>query len=316
MLPRSRSPCLSVIVPATDSPETLERVLPAIRAGLYRDEELIVVTRPSNSGPGRARNAGALQATGDVLVFVDSDIVIQPDALARLRAAFGADPELSAVFGSYDDGPTSPAIVSQFRNLLHHYVHQNSPGAAVTFWAGLGAVRRERFLEVGGFDASRYEVPSVEDIDLGMRIVAAGGRIELHPKVQGTHLKHWTLRSMARTDLTLRGIPWIEMMLERRTVLGTLNLSWRERASTALTLLAVAALPMRRRGVSPIALLAIAAINARFYLLLWQRMGPARALAGIALHVFHRLVGVAAVPAGVVSHGRSASKPSRRREQR
>src|SRR5205807_8681242 len=62
-----------------------------------------------------------------------------------------------------------------------------------TFWAGLGAVRRDAFEAVGGFDAERYLVPSVEDIDLGARLATTGHRIELDPAVQGTHLKAWSL---------------------------------------------------------------------------------------------------------------------------
>jgi GT2 family glycosyltransferase len=300
-----RSTTLSVVVPATDEPASLQRALPPIREALHPGEELIVVTRPGGAGPAEARNAGAEQAAGEVLVFVDADVVVHPDALTRLRAAFDRDAGLTAVFGSYDDGPTSPAVVSQFRNLLHHYIHQSCPGPAQTFWAGIGAVRREEFLALGGFDDRRYPVPSVEDIELGARIVAAGGRVELHPKVQGTHLKHWTLARMIRTDFLLRGIPWVEMCLESRTVPRSLNLSWRERTSTLLTVLAVPALGLRRRRLLGWILLGLAACDARFLWLVINRMGPPRAVVGVGLHGLHRLIGVAAVPAGLIAHVRA-----------
>ena len=293
---------LTGIVPATNEPPYLHRVLPPIEAGLHAGEELIVVTDPPNAGPAEARNAGALRARGNVLVFVDADVVVHADAFARLRTAFDVDPGLDAVFGAYDDGPTNPAVISQFRNLLHHHVHLSCPGEASTFWAGLGAVRREAFLAVGGFDVERFAVPSIEDIELGARLCGAGGRIELHPRVQGTHLKHWAFWNMVRTDLLLRGIPWVRLMLEHRSAPTTLNLSWRERASTILTMLAVAPALLRRPRPTAAIALAIAALNGPFYWILVRRMGLIRALVGMGLHALHRVIAVVSVPAGVLVH--------------
>ena len=134
-------------------------------------------------------------------MFIDADIEIHGDAFVRIRAAFADDPGLVALFGSYDDRPAAPGVVSVFRNLLHHHVHQTSAGPATTFWGGIGAVRREAFESLGGFDENRYAVPAVEDIELGMRLTAAGARIILDPAIQGTHLKRWTLAQMMRTRL-------------------------------------------------------------------------------------------------------------------
>jgi cellulose synthase/poly-beta-1,6-N-acetylglucosamine synthase-like glycosyltransferase len=299
---RRRSTRLSVIIPATNEPPTLKRALSAVRSSLYPGEELTVVTEPPNTGPAEARNLGAADATGDVLVFVDADVVVHADAFARLRIAFDADPGLTAVFGSYDDGPSSPAVISQFRNLLHHHVHQSYPGEASTFWAGLGAVRRDAFLEVGGFDVHRYAVPSIEDIELGARLSAAGHRIELHPRVKGTHLKHWTMGNMLRTDLVNRGIPWVGLMLESRSAPTTLNLSWRERLSTILTLVAMPLLALRRPRAFAALMALLGVINGPFYWLLVRRMGVIRAAMGVGLHALHRVVAVVSVPAGLVVH--------------
>src|SRR2546421_438484 len=82
-------------------------------------------------------------------------------------------------------------------------------GRPTTFWAGLGALRREDFLSVGGFDDIRFLDSSVEDIELGMRLTREGKRLLLDPSIQGKHLKRWTLASMIQTDLGKRGIPWV-----------------------------------------------------------------------------------------------------------
>lgn len=290
---------LSVVIPATDAPPTLARCLAALaRSG--EPHEVEVVRDPPHCGPAAARNAGAARVRGDVLVFVDADVEVHPDALARLREALDRDPQIDAVFGAYDDRPAAPALVSRFRNLLHHHVHVSSPGPATTFWAGLGAVRREAFDAVGGFDATRYPRPSIEDVELGMRLRAAGRRIALEPAARGTHLKRWTLRSMLRTDLAARGAPWVALLLERRGVGGgTLNLSWRHRLAAAGAVASTAAALAGRRRTALAALAAMVLPNARFYALLGRRGGPRLLLAGIPLHLVHHLTAVASLPLGL-----------------
>ena len=205
---------ISVVVPATDRPATLPRCTAALdrAAATAGPVEIVVVNGPPGLGVCAARNTGADRAGGDVLVFVDSDVEVHTDALARIRAAFADDPGLTAVFGSYDDAPPG-GTVAAFRNLLHHHVHHRGAGPASTFWSGLGAIRRDAFLAAGGFDGERFPHPSIEDVDLGARLVADGARIVLDPAIQGTHLKAWTLRSMVRTDFARRGVPWVALLL-------------------------------------------------------------------------------------------------------
>jgi GT2 family glycosyltransferase len=301
---------LSVIVPATDRPDTLDRVVAAIRGATDPPDEVIAVTEPPFAGPAEARNDGAARATGDVLLFVDADVVVHADAVSRLHTAFRDDPTLAAVFGSYDDAPEAAGMVSQFRNLLHHHVHQSSPGEASTFWAGLGAVRRDAFEKVGGFDAARFPRSSVEDIDLGMRLVQAGYRIRLDPEIQATHLKRWTIGSMVETDFARRGVPWVELLLERGGDGSTLNLGLRHRASAVAAALGAAALLRRKPGQATVALGLLIALNRDFYALLARRLGPPGAAAGLGLHVLHHLAGAAAVPAGAIRYWTSSAPTS------
>jgi glycosyltransferase involved in cell wall biosynthesis len=262
------------------------------------------VEAPAGQGPAAARNRGVREATrpGQIVVFVDADVEVHRDALARLRAAFATDPELAAVFGTYDDAPADPGAVSRFRNLLHHHVHASSPGPAETFWAGLGAVRRDAFEAAGGFDAERYRAAEVEDIELGMRLRDAGARIRLDPGIQGTHLKRWSLASMARADFARRGVPWARLLLERRAGSSALNLSPGNRASAVASVALVTAAIARRPGAAAAALGALVAVNAGFYELLWRRGGPGLVLAGVPLHVLHHLLAAASVPVAVVGH--------------
>lgn len=185
-------------------------------------------------GPAGARNLGASCARGEILLFVDSDVVVPPQALSMIVNDFDQDPELAAVFGSYDRKPVWSNFWSQYKNLMHHYVHQISKERAISFWAGCGALRRKVFEEMHGFDAQKYGKPMIEDIELGFRIVKAGYRIRLNKELQVSHLKKWTLRSLLRADILYRAIPWTWLILESGQVPRDLNLSYASRISAVL----------------------------------------------------------------------------------
>ena len=324
---------LSVVVPAHNAPHQLELTLPALLANdLPRDEwELIVVDDASQddtplvaaryadtvvrlrgmpNGPGYARNRGAEVSRGDILVFVDADVRLYPDALRHIVNAMDSDPEVSAIFGSYDASPADPGLVSQYRNLLHHYVHQSNAGDAETFWAGLGAIRRDVFIGVGMFDEWHYSRPQIEDIELGRRMRMAGHKIVLRPEIQATHLKRWTLISMLRTDFRHRGVPWMWLVLkEGDGGQKTLNLRVIERVCTALTGLALAggmvSVFLGRSWpllVSVVALSVVIINSRRFYGFLWSRKGLWFMLCSIGLHLLYYFMNGVSAIAGWLVH--------------
>lgn len=247
-----------------------------------------VVTNDSAPGVSATRNAGAKSAADSILVFADSDVQIPRDFIARAVAAFAAHPEAAAVIGSYDDAPAAPRIISRYRNLLHHYTHQNGSRDARTFWAGCGAIRRDVFLSVGGFDES-YRLPSVEDIDLGYRLRKAGHRIRLVPDWQVKHLKQWTFADLIFTDIGRRAIPWTRLLEYEGRLDNDLNIDHRSRLSAGLVCAGLASTgfgffwrPALLVGVS---LLVIAtAVNWKFYRFLASRVGWPFAIACVPLH--------------------------------
>ena len=215
-----------------------------------------VLQLPSRRGPAAARNTGAAVATGDLLLFVDADVVTPTDLVGRVQAAFG-DPGVDAVFGSYDRCPTAPGFFSQFKNLVHRFVHQHAREDAQTFWSACGAIRRPVFEALGGYD-ERFAMPSVEDIELGMRLTRVGGRVRLVKQLEVTHLKRWTLRSLLYTDIFCRALPWSRLLVSEPSLPDDLNLTRRARLAT--TLLALALLALLLSPLSP-SLLAVAAVT-------------------------------------------------------
>lgn len=302
-VPEAHRLTMSLIVPATNDPATLPACLEAIRSSIDVPAEIIVVETANGPGAGLARNIGAAKATGDILVFVDSDVVVHPDAISRLHAHLEAQPETTAVFGSYDSHPSGRGMVSEFRNLLHHHVHQESGGPVHTFWAGLGAIRREAFDAAGGFDPGRLWL---EDIDLGIRISDARGVIVLDPSIQATHLKRWSLKDMVRTDFHHRAVPWIDLIIKYRHASSDLNLSWHNRLSALAVFMLALALAARNPVAGGIASLAFVALNIPFYRMLHRRKGLRAALCGVFLHALHHAVSIAAVPYALARHLRRA----------
>lgn len=258
----TNSPFFSIIIPVYNGGPQFRRCLEAIDQSSFDDWELIVVDDGSSDGstalarrsgvrlietgsqqgPAAARNYGARLARGQYLYFIDADCELHADTLANIAAHFNINPDLEALFGSYDDAPGAPNFIAQYKNLFHHYVHQNSYQEASTFWTGCGAIKRQLFLTLGGFDVQRYRRPSIEDIDLGYRLKQSGGRIHLVKHVQVKHLKAWTLASLLKSDIFDRGIPWTRLLLRDRSFSADLNLQTHNRVSVAAVYVLLGAL--------------------------------------------------------------------------
>ncbi len=245
---------ISIIIPVYNGSKYLNRCLEALGSSSYRSYEIIVVddgstdnsaeiarehgvtviNLPQRSGPAGARNYGAQIAKGDILFFVDSDVLVNGETIARVAADFQKNPDISALFGSYDDSPEEKNFISQYKNLFHHFIHQHSGSEAMTFWAGCGAIRREVFEKIGGFDHNRYLKPSIEDIEMGFRMKKSGYRLLLDRDLQVKHLKQWRFLSFLRDDILHRAVPWSKLIIRNREMINDLNIKISHRISAGL----------------------------------------------------------------------------------
>lgn len=249
---------ISIIIPVLNGSKFIRHCLDGVFSSEYHDYECIMVDDGSTDGtqdivrdydikllqlsngphgPAYARNLGAELARGEVLFFVDADVVIKADTLSQVATSFEKHPTYAAVFGSYDEFPDEGGFISQYKNLFHHYVHQQSNEEGGTFWSGCGAIRRDVFLAMGGFDYERFPKPSIEDIDLGIRLREKGHKIRLDKSIQVKHLKKWTLEGLIRTDVLDRAIPWTSLILQSKKMPNDLNLKMPQRFSAGLTVL-------------------------------------------------------------------------------
>lgn len=201
-----------------------------------------IVALKTNVGPSGARNEGAKQAEGDVLWFLDSDLEIRPGCVDVVYEYFNADSNHIAAVGSYDDDPSESNACSLFKNLMHHFVHQNAGDHISSFWAGCGAIRRDAFEQIGGYDSHHWSKPSVEDIHLGYLLGRCGYSIRVLKDLQVKHHKRWTLKSLIMTDVFDRAMPWTAMLLRNRGQgSNELNLGWGYRISVVAVYLSILA---------------------------------------------------------------------------
>lgn len=256
---------LTVVMPAYKAAHQLPRSIPALLEAGFAPGEILLVDDASgdgtaeaaeafgvevlrltkNSGAAGARNAGAAAAAGEILVFVDADVVVHPGTKARITEFFATRPDYDALFGTYDTAPPEGGVVSRFRNLLHRYVHVTNAGEAVTFWTGCGAVRAEAFGRAGGFDPAQRWV-MIEDVVFGVALHKTGGRIWLDPELECAHLKAWTLKSMVRTDIFHRAMPWTRLLMQEKQSAfdGQLNANKTGRLSVLSVAASLLALPL------------------------------------------------------------------------
>lgn len=208
---------ISVIIPVKDSANTISSCIDALILNKDINFELIVVDdgctdktmdivsqypcisvkNDIHRGVSGARNKGALMAKGDVLVFIDSDILVQKDMLSKVAEHF-KNSCITAVVGRLGEHIRFDNFPSQYKNLWMYNTFEHLPYEVSLLFTSISAIRRNIFLEFGGFNIN-YRYPNVEDNELGIRLKAAGHKIILDKTLQVEHLKYYTVITILKT---------------------------------------------------------------------------------------------------------------------
>jgi mycofactocin glycosyltransferase len=174
-------------------------VPPLSSPGTARDAMVEIIRLDHNLGPARARNAGLEHVTTPVVAFVDADVEIDDDALARLVWHFD-DPTV-AVVAPRVMSTAGPGVLARFERSGSPLDMGAQPArvAATTRVSYVPAAvlvcRVEAIRAVGGFDGSlRFG----EDVDLVWRLVEAGWRCRYDPAVIALHRTRPSLRDWLR----------------------------------------------------------------------------------------------------------------------
>jgi mycofactocin system glycosyltransferase len=265
------------VVPVRDRPAQLERLLASIPPGSpvvvvddasLRPEPLAAVAAshgarllvlPENLGPAGARNAGLRETATPFVVFVDSDVVLEPGTVPLLLRHF-ADPAVALAVPRIIGlrGPNSRTWLGRYeaaRSSLDLGPHPAAvrPGTPVSWAPGACvAARAETLRSIGGFDA---RLRMGEDVDLCWRTHAAGLRIRYEPAARAAH------------DHRVAPGAWLRRKAEYGT--GAAPLALRHRAHMAPAVLApwnavlLLALLAQRRWSAPVAAAAYAVATGR-----------------------------------------------------
>lgn len=329
---------VSVIIPVRNGATSIGACLEAIYRSSYPELEAIVVDDASQDntlaiisrfpcqvlhweegvGPARARNLGSQKARGDILFFTDSDVTILPETIERAVRILENDHRWAAVIGSYTKETPAQNFVSRYKNFLHHYTHQRSAGEVASFFTACGAIRKPIFDALGGFDES-ITTTALEDVELGYRLSLQGYRVLLDGTVQISHLKHYTLRGLLRSDLFGRAIPYAKRMLKHRIFKGELSTGRHNVVSVFLIFLLLVVVGWGLISGSYmvgstlaffiVAMLVI--LNGGFYTFLWREAGLFFALGGLVMHWWGYLYSGVGLVMGIASYSLEGISPKK-----
>ncbi len=217
------SPTISIVIPCRNSHHTLKQVLDVLSQLSPNAFEILLIDDGSEvslediareygirfhrifpgQGPAQARNVGGELSQGDIILFLDSDVIPPVDIIAQLQYRFIMIAGLVAVQGIYNEKTPATGLFSKYQNYYYHLAFfSNSsdfPAICATYCF---AIRRTVFLEMGGFD-TRIPNPTVEDEIMGYRLMTFHHPIFLDRQLQVTHLAQYRIGSFFRRKMRM-----------------------------------------------------------------------------------------------------------------
>ena len=220
---------ISIIIPVYNSSLTLKECLEAIFNSNFKNFEVIVISDNStdnsvgiakqyqckiielseNKGPAFARNEGAKISEGDILLFVDSDVIIKKDALNYLSEKFLQN-EIDAIQGIYSHEPTYKSIVTQYQMSYNcYYIWPENKKYASTLSTCCLAIRKKIFLNLKGFNVN-FKRPSAEDEEFGYFLIDKGYKILILRELNVEHRINYNLKHFIKKKFYI----YIDVMKE------------------------------------------------------------------------------------------------------
>ena len=212
---------ISIIIPVYNSSFTLKECLNSIFSSTFKDYEVIVVSGnstddsikiakqfqikiielPENKGPALARNKGSQAAQGEIILFLDSDVIINKNSLSLIIDTFSLA-EVNAIQGIYSHEPNYKYLATQFyQSYLCYYVWPENKKYATTLVTGCFAIRKEIFNKFGGFDVN-IENASCEDEKFGYSLIEKGYKILILRDLQVVHRVNYNVINFIKRRLT------------------------------------------------------------------------------------------------------------------
>ena len=201
---------ISVIVPVRNRTELLVKCVHRVKAlangaceiivvddasdgGIgMEDEGVKVIVNPVSLGPGGARNAGAKQAQGDILFFIDSDIILCDNAFEKVAGSLSCS-TYEGVQGRFAAQAAYPGFFSVYKNLYWNFNQSRMDPQSYSLCTAIFAIRKETFWKTGGFNESSL---IGEDREFGAQLKKRNAKILQAKELQGTHYKNFDFKGL------------------------------------------------------------------------------------------------------------------------
>jgi len=316
---------LSVIIPVFNSEKTITACLGAISLSSNKPLEVLVVNDGStdqsrelaakfkckivdldkNQGRANARNVGASQATGDVLIFIDADIVIPPDALIKVMEIFRSKENVMVVNGILAAEVGGLNFCSDYKNLYMNYNFKSMPDHVDFIFSSFVAIKKEFFLPFKDYKAT-------DDTELGMRMAQTHNKkIFLAKDIEVSHLKLYTFFGLLQNDFKVAR-DWAALLLQNRSIKNIVaekrfaHASFNQLLSlffVGIVVLSLAATPfIPHTGVLACLVSVLLAVGIRtdYFRFIYQKRGLVFLLRSIGLFLIDSLAHIAGILAGLL----------------
>ncbi len=153
-----------------------------------------------NSGPAASRNAGAGNSTGEVLVFIDSDVLVFPESMRFVSEYFEENNNFHVLQGVYTmEGEQSnlPTLAREYFKFHKMSKLRHNEISGINSFCF--AIRKEVFDKAGGFN-EKIKTAASEDTDFAMRLAGKGYKILLEKKMKVSHLKRYSFSGLLGSD--------------------------------------------------------------------------------------------------------------------
>ncbi|MBI2996296.1 MAG: glycosyltransferase [Candidatus Melainabacteria bacterium] len=306
---------ISIVIPSFNSLKTITKLIKSIEESIKKPYEVIIVDDCSvdgsinivlnnypwiktiklnkNSGPSKARNIGVEVANKEIILFLDSDVILTPVAIEAVEKRHKNYPDIAGLQGHYHWEAANPGSFPSYKALINHFWYRGSnESTEVNFLVTYACtIKKQILLEAGGF-SELYKGADVEDYELGYRI-AKKYKLLHEPMLEVYH--HFPGFIKNTRNYIDRGMKWFPLFVKNKKFDTSGATSSNEAISRLLGILSFASLIPALINKNLLSIFLITTIlyllvNLKFFIFCFQKKGIKYFLLGIFFHYVSSIV--------------------------
>jgi glycosyltransferase involved in cell wall biosynthesis len=274
---------ISVVIPNYNGEKTIGKCLEAAFASDYSNFEVVVVDDCSEdgsvkiinnypckllslnkrSGASKARNTGAKNSGGEIIFFIDSDCLLQPDTLSLVNGSMTGLTTDYIIGGTYTEIAYDDVFFSTFQSVWINYSETRRIDDPDYIAAHAMVMFKETFDKSGGFPEEF--LPIIEDVEYSHRLRRYGYKLIMNPAIQVRHIFGFTLAKSLRNAYR-KTLYWCLYSLQNRDLFsdsGTASVELKTNVALyVLSLIFIIVSVLLRNSLFIIAVFAVILLNA------------------------------------------------------